>query len=230
MVLNPGDPIIRKANAERGCVTDFPPEDRGLLTAQLGHYSRVQSVNSEDTVTWSAFGAQSLDPWLPMMLASKLGLDDIPRTWSARFWERQPHPDTGLTIHGPESEITLSTPGWCIEIESKWRSDLDGHQGSARTRSQLEMRSHTARRNASNGQSAVLIVAPGPSLYPPARKATSVFRKYFDVDGDEYMPQACARELDAHIVTWESLAEILEQQTGYEHVGSYLRWRLDLLR
>lgn len=211
-------------------MTDFPLEDQEQLTARLGHYSKVQSVNSEDTVTWSVFGAQPLDGWLPEFLAAKLGRADIPRVWSARFWKRQPHPDTGSTAHGPESEITLTASGWCIEVESKWRSDLDGTQGASRCTSQVEMRSHSARANAGSGQSAVLIIAPGPDLYPPARNPASVFRKYFDVNGTAYSPRVSAQDLNAHTLSWESIASALEDTAGYESVGSYLRWRLDLIR
>ncbi len=231
MVLNPADPIIRKAQSERGSISHFPPEDRDKLKAHLGHYSKLQSAHSEDSVTWSVFGAQPLQFWLPAVLACAFEEPSLPGLWSARFWERQKHPDTGMLEHGPESEITLIAKHWCIEVEAKWRSDIDGAQGRDRQTSQVQMRAHTARENAGiGGKFGVLIVAPRPDRYPPARSSGSVFRRYFDVDGDSYKARSLAKELSASVVTWESLASALDLHNDYSHVAAYLRWRLGLLR
>ncbi len=230
MVLKPGPPITRKALSETGRTSDFPLEDRDKLAAKLGHYSKLQSANSEDTVTWSVFGAQPFAAWLPPLLARVFQEPVLPSEWSAHFWERQAHPDTGLVTHGPESEITLKSPGWCIEIESKWLSDLDGLQGSAKNISQVEMRAHTAQQNAGdNGKWGVLVIAPGAPRYPPAAKGTSVFRAYFNVEGDSYLCLPCAESLRAKVITWEDLASVLAAHPGYEVVAAYLRWRLMLI-
>ena len=136
-----------------------------------------------------------------------------------------------MVKHGPESEITLIAEHWCIEVEAKWRSDIDGAQGRARQTSQVQMRAHTARENAGlDGEFGVLIVAPGPDRYPPARRSDSVFRKYFDVDGDSYKVRSSAKDLNASVVTWESLATALDLHNGCTHVAAYLRWRLGLIR
>lgn len=230
MVLNPGPPIIRKALTERGRTSDFPPEDRETLKAKLGHYSRLQSANSEDTVTWSVFGAKPFAPWLTPLLAGIFDEPTIPSDWSACFWQRQAHPDTGLVEHGPESEITLTAPGWCIEIEAKWLSDLDGTQGAARNRSQIDMRAFTAQRNAGSGGAwRVLVIAPSVGLYPPAGKQASVFRTYFDQDGASYRGRASAEDAKARVVTWEEVAAVLATHAGYKEIADYLRWRLTLI-
>lgn len=230
MVLSPGQPVVGKALSEKGRISDFPPEDRDQLTATLGHYSKLQSANSEDTVTWSVFGSRPFAPWLPLLMARVFQEPTVPTDWSARFWERQAHPDTGLVKHGPESEITLTSPGWCIEVESKWLSDLDGAQGSAKNVSQIQMRAHTAKRNAGeNGRWGVLVVAPSPRRYPPAARATSVFRAYFDINGTSYLCRPGTEQMRARIITWEEVASFLSTQPGYEAVATYLQWRLMLI-
>jgi len=55
MTLLPGPPIVKKAE-QPSDDSAFDPELRPDLTRVLGHYSAVQSINSEDTATWSAFG------------------------------------------------------------------------------------------------------------------------------------------------------------------------------
>ena len=52
---------------------NFPPKDHAQLTSTLGHYSNVQSINSEETVTWSVFGAANPTPWLPDLRALAFG-------------------------------------------------------------------------------------------------------------------------------------------------------------
>jgi len=230
MVLNPGDEVIRKAKSEKGRLSDFPIEDHEKLTACLGHYSRLQSANSEDTVTWSVFGASSLHGWLPQVLAAVFDEPMLPSRWSARFWERQKHPDTGLIEHGPESEITLIADKWCIEVEAKWRSDLDGKQGKGRQTSQVQMRAHTARQNSGpSGKYGVLIVVPSPKRFPPSRRGDSVFRRYFDVDGESYLCRPPAAEANARVITWESLADALDGNEQMQSTADYLRWRLNLI-
>lgn len=232
MVLNPGDEVIRKARSEKRRISDFPPEDHEKLTACLGHYSELQSANSEDTVIWSVFGASSLEEWLPEVLATVFNEPMLPSRWSARFWERQKHPDTGMIEHGPESEITLIADKWCIEVEAKWRSDLDGKQGRARHTSQVQMRAHTARQNSGpGGNYGVLIVVPSPKKHPPSRRNDSVFRRYFDVDNDSYICRPPAAGCNARVITWESLADALDRNHNkrLQLTAAYLHWRLELI-
>lgn len=229
MVLNPGPEIIRKAS-QKARLSDFPPEDQEELAACLGHYSPVQSANSEDTVTWSVFGASPLQAWLPGVLAEVFD-EPLPSSpWSARFWQRQAHPDTGDEQRGPESEITLLAGKWCIEVEAKWLSDLDGRQGKTGNKSQVDMRAHTARQNSGpDGKYGVLIVAPSPQRYPPSQRLDSVFRRYFDIDGDSYACRDCAAQVNARVITWESIADVLDRAQPLSSTAAYLRWRLELI-
>src|SRR4051812_24341250 len=75
MALEPhGAPIIAKANqSSTKTLRSFLSIDHAALTSTLGHYSSVQSINSEDTVTWSVFGATDPTPWLSDLLTVTFG-------------------------------------------------------------------------------------------------------------------------------------------------------------
>ncbi len=61
VVLASGGPIERKAASASARIRDFAPDDRLLLTACDSRYCDLQSIRSEDTVTWSAFGVYSVE-------------------------------------------------------------------------------------------------------------------------------------------------------------------------
>ncbi len=230
MVLESGQPIREKAVSERGRITDFPTEDRDRLTAKLGHYSKVQSSKSEDTVTWNVFGATTLDHWIGELLELGIGPACRPSTWNAGFWTRMPHPDTGMRQHGPESEVSLTAGAWRYEFESKWLQDLDGKQGKDRQQSQISMRAYCAQQgDVHPDQWGVVVIAPSPPLYPPARKASSVFRRYFQPEGHCYRALPAASALRAVAITWEQILAMLKNHPSHDMVAAYLTWRLKLV-
>ena len=93
---------------------------------------------------------------------------------------------------------------------------------------QLEMRTAVARAQASDAsRRGVLVVVPGPTRYPCARRGT--FANYFDVDGDTYTPRAAAIALEARAVTWEQIVQLVEGEGTDGDVSQYLRWRLSHL-
>jgi hypothetical protein len=230
MVPAKGPAIAEKALTEQGRVTDFPPADHSRLKAKLGHYSKVQSVNSEDTVTWGVFGLGSIAEWLPELLDLAFESASRPAAWETRLWSRDPHPDTGCTANGPEADVVVTAPGWRIDFEAKWRQDIDGKQGRSRTLSQLDMRANCARSCAGDeSQWGVLVIAPSSRIYPKARTSNSVFRRYFEPSADGYRPLAAAHALHAAIVTWEQILSILRNHPAQRPRSEYLDWRLRLL-
>ena len=230
MALEPhGPPILAKA--QEGNVTMlryFPPQHHAPLTSTSGHYSNAQSINSEDTVTWSVFGAANPAPWLPDLLALAFGSSARPSAWTTKLWERTPHPDTGNPAHGPEADGQLDAPGWRYVIEAKWLSDLDGNQGAGKDSTQLDMRAHAARAGGlPPDRCGVLVIAPSPARYEFGRqKAKSVFREYFEPVGDSHRSLPKATALGAVAVTWEGIAALLEKHPSFARVRQYLDWRL----
>lgn len=214
--------VREKADAE---LANFPVGERRALSQVLGHYSRIQSIRSEDAVTWSVFQG-NLDKWLSGLLDELFPGTAHPSAWGAEFWIRSPHPDTGNIVHGPEADAILHATGWRYVVEAKWLADIDGDQGTARAATQLDFRSYVARLDTGEErQSGVIVVTPRPNLYPPARNEKSVFRRYFEVDGERYRPTGLADELDARAVTWEEISQRLAQVTELGNVVKYLEWK-----
>ena len=72
----------------------------------------------------------------------------------------------------------------------------------------------------------MLVIVPSPKLYPYAEKRTSVFRRYFEPDGEKYRSLPSAIELRASAVTWVQIQEILNRHATHRRVADYLAWRL----
>lgn len=212
----------------------YASNEHARLTSKLGHYSQVQSINCEDTVTWAAFH-KPIGAWFPSILQQCFGTNDRPQIWETRHWARARHRDTGLVTHGPEADVeacapTIECPAWRYIVEAKWTQDIDGKQGSSGKLTQLDFRGEIAcDGNLERGQYGVLVIAPAPKRYSPARRANSVFRRYFTIDGETYRPMPAADRVFAQAITWEAVAAALDQVDSHREIAAYLRWRLSLL-
>ena len=223
MVLRSGLPIIGKATSkfDQGRVTDFPEEDRPALTRKLGHYAKVQSANSEDTVTWSVLGPDTAKHWLPDVLDKAFGPSHRPEQ---KFWRRETVMDTS-----PESDVSLTQSSWRYEIESKWLQDIGKGQGKKRNLTQLDLRAVCAKETtASAVRWGVLVIALPAHLYPCARKSESVFRQYFEPEGDSYRALARADALRCVAVTWIQVLDVLRQNPSCTPTAEYLEWRISI--
>lgn len=101
---------------------DFDVKYHKELTSVLGYYTDLQSVNSEDAITWSLFGYISkfndkirLD-FLNELLA-KIGLEND-EYCDIKLWQRLPHPDTFVS-GGPEIDALLVGKKNFIIVECK---------------------------------------------------------------------------------------------------------------
>lgn len=230
LVLVPGDAISSKARVASAHLRDFSEEDQKRLTARDGRYSDVQSIRSEDTVTWSVFAVDALDGWAPVLLEGAFGRREYPGRWHRVLWRRLPHPETEKIDHGPEPDVLLEGEGvWCLAVEAKWLSDFGARQGQGGTTTQLEMRAASVAKRAVPDRRGVLVVAPSPGCYPPAQKAGSTFLRHFVPEGAGYRARPEAELLQAQAVTWERIAELITERQPDSEVARYLRWRLDLL-
>lgn len=135
---SPGPAIEQKASCASRQLRSFRENDRPALTRVLGHYSNVQSSNSEDTVTWSVFGGAEKSRWINTVLECAFSQAELPSKWNLEFWERTPHHDTGVRLYGPEADLQISAPGWYYVIEAKWCKDLDDNQGKNRDMTQAD--------------------------------------------------------------------------------------------
>jgi hypothetical protein len=115
--------------AQHGAKLPFSVRDK------LGHYSALQSINSEDAITWNFFGpligrpaagAEFLN-WLCGRLELPWGENTAAAT---DVWRRVPHPDKPIAP-GPELDAMLVAERTVVMVEAKWGSGEGTGQGVA---------------------------------------------------------------------------------------------------
>jgi len=157
VVINPFDNLIQ------GNVSPWPPPEilqklyqsrqvrafdevaRKEVTRVLGYYSDLQSIHSEDAITWSVFGTlayadQEIRCSYVGSLMSLLGVPSSPITnANVWLWRRIPHPDT-LVSGGPEIDFGIQTDNAVVFGEAKWLSPIGAAQGKRRDKNQVVLR------------------------------------------------------------------------------------------
>jgi hypothetical protein len=114
------------------------------VTGSLGFYCDLQSLHSEDAITWSVFGPivyAAPDTRIAFVhdllaLIAVEGSADNAHVW---LWRRLPHPDT-LVPGGPEIDFGIHTDDVFLLGEAKWRSPVGAAQGVNRNKDQLMLR------------------------------------------------------------------------------------------
>lgn len=179
---------------------------------KLGHYSALQSINSEDAITWNFFGGLINRPeagagflnWL----CARLELPWAGNTAAITdVWRRIPHPDKPIAP-GPELDAVLVGDQVVVMVEAKWGSIEGTGQGVAGDKGQIQLRRefltiYGRRLWADRGllvlgvtRDSPLVVADGPDAYGVAVAS----------------------------ITWSCLAEWLEHPAGDEF-ARHLRWK-----
>ncbi len=108
----PPPELLQKVYQSRQ-VRAFVGADNAAATRVLGFYSDLQSIHSEDAITWSVFGPVSYAAREVRagFVCDLLGLIDVPcdpfETATVWLWRRLPHPDT-LVPGGPDASLLLS--------------------------------------------------------------------------------------------------------------------------
>lgn len=126
-------------------VQAFDEPDLGAVTRSLGFYSDLQSLHSEDSITWSTFGILAYSKPLVQcaFVESLLKLLEVPTAsctdTNIWLWRRIPHPDT-LVLGGPEIDFGIQTEHTLIFGEAKWLSKVGQMQGKVRNKDQLILR------------------------------------------------------------------------------------------
>jgi hypothetical protein len=105
----------------------------------------MQSLHSEDAITWSLFGTlKYTSPTVRLNFMIQL-LDHLripvlkTEYMSIDLWRRTAHPDT-LVPGGPEIDTILQTEKSVIFCEAKWLSRIGGNQGKAGDQDQFQIR------------------------------------------------------------------------------------------
>jgi len=123
----------------------FAGIDLEAVTSALGFYSDLQSLSSEDAITWSVFGtlAYADNSTQCAFVASLFDLLSIPISTVGHaniwLWRRIPHPDT-LGPRGPEIDFGIETEQAILFGEAKWLSGVGQAQGKAGDKDQIILR------------------------------------------------------------------------------------------
>lgn len=126
--------------------TGATPEDDRAPRRVDGKYCALQSLNSEDAVTWSVFGSLQCLPEETQLdvhrrLFEALELPPPARVPLVRFWRRVPHPEKPeATASGPELDAEIQSEDSLIIIEAKWNSKVDAKLGTKGDRDQIGLR------------------------------------------------------------------------------------------
>lgn len=122
----------------------FKGLDSQAVIYGLGYYCDLQSLQSEDALTWSVFGTlqhssgEQREAWTQDFFGL-LGLDSAnPESAEISLWRRTPHPDN-LSQGGPEVDFSISTKNAIIFGETKWLSKIGKAQGKEKGKDQLQI-------------------------------------------------------------------------------------------
>jgi hypothetical protein len=190
----------------------FDGLDAIAATCRLGYYCDLQSLRSEDAITWSVFGTvrhaepQLRRQWLRDLLAL-FGLPDAsPSDADPSLWRRMPHPDT-LGPGGPEIDFAILADELIVLGEAKWRSAVGSGQGRHKDKDQIQLRGE-------------LLAKFGQQLFPG--------RTTYAVVGVGLEPGALADTTPDGILfgaaTWEQLCALPSHPCADE-VQRYFQWK-----
>jgi hypothetical protein len=207
-------PALRPKLKRSSQISAFDPPGSAELQEFLGFYCDLQSIASEDAITWGFFGpfltasqdarARLLD-WL-------LELADVQHdpntTCDIRLWRRLPHPDTGKSSHGPEPDFALYGNRAIVLGEAKWSAKEDKKQGVLGSTTQMQMRRDSLLDEASERVDDPRLVALGIVLSESLEPAP---------------PDAAG--IETQIVEWHELAAYPDHPTGGE-LARYYAWKL----
>ena len=124
----------------------FPDEEQKICTSGLGYYCDLQSLHSEDAITWSIFGTvactnlETKRKWVADFFRL-LGLTEYVSSTRIQIflWRRIPHPDT-LVSGGPEIDFGIISGDSVILGEAKWKSGIGKAQGKKKDKDQIQLR------------------------------------------------------------------------------------------
>lgn len=198
-------------------VRAFSGEEARACKSGLGYYCDLQSLHSEDAITWSVFGtaARAAPDGLQTWLADLFQLLSLHSTKTAKaevfLWRRLPHPDN-LAPGGPEIDAGIVTENSVLLFEAKWRSSVGAKQGVKRDKDQIQLRGEFLAKYGSKffpdrTELAVIGVGLKAGAFKDTTPAGIAFRS----------------------VTWKEICE-LPSHPHADELGRYFRWKLAQLK
>jgi hypothetical protein len=219
----PAPEIVQKLYKSRQSRA-FEGKDLEIATSDMGYYCDLQSLHSEDAITWSVFGTIARAPQavLEIWLKDLFRLIDLPdaNTDNAEIflWRRIPHPDT-LVSGGPEIDVGIMTSNTVILAEAKWRSGVGAKQGKARDKDQIQLRGEFLAKYGTYifpGRPHKVVL--GISLVPNAFKDTTPEGVSFRTTSWQHLsaiPSHPLAEELARYVQWKMVNSKMTKKAGY---------------
>ena len=204
----PSSSILQKLYQSRA-VRSFDGEDLEMVTKHLGYYCDLQSVHSEDVITYNFFGITS-DRSVEVLnwLSNQLGLSGGDQVCEVSCWRRIPHPDT-LVSGGPELDALLVGDKTVVMVEAKWKSGEGKGQGKSGKKTQLGLRNEWFAKYGRQVFGDRTMVVLGVSAYAD----------------DMALPEPDAPWINMEMVTWRDLTECDVHQHVDEY-ARYYRWKV----
>ncbi len=191
----------------------FEGKNLEIATSGLGYYCDLQSLHSEDAITWSVFGTIARAPQdiLENWLRDLFRLIDLPDSDSDNaeifLWRRIPHPDT-LVPGGPEIDVGITTSNTVILGEAKWLSGIGAAQGKAKNKDQIQLRGE-------------FLAEYGSAIFPK--------RSHKVVLGVSLLPNAFKDTTPEGVIfrasLWRSLCNLPSHPLA-EELSSHVEWKL----
>jgi hypothetical protein len=197
-------PDIVKKLYQSNHINDFDELERHELTRELGFYCDLQSLRSEDAITWSVFGtlhyfSKKYQIDFVNSLLDIIGVKSPVNDCLIELWTRIAHPDT-LVSGGPELDLQIVCDNLVIFGEAKWLSKVAEGQGKKKDKNQLELRTE-------------FLGKYGNRIFPNASKQVVLTIGLFEIGGkNEYS------------ATWEEVCNKIQHPLKNELMNYYL-WK-----
>jgi len=205
---------------------DFDPGDQERLKACLGYYTDLQSLHSEDAITWSVFGTVAKSDeavrtrWTGEFFG-EVGLGSSePAHSEITLWRRIPHPQTN-SPDGPEIDFSISTEDTLLLGECKWTGKVAGGQGVHRDLDQIEMRLMHLELYGRT----MTVLDKDTGL--PVFKRLAVL--LVSIDPVPVSPKWIREGITTLSTTWDRVCA-LQSHPFSEELGRYYRWKLSHTR
>ena len=146
----PPPEIVQKLYQSRQQMA-FDEPDLTHVKGDKGYYCDLQSLHSEDAITWSVFGpvryapSELRDRFMDELLGAMNIESDPVCNGLIWLWTRIPHPDA-LVPGGPEIDFGITTENVVVLGEAKWRSGIGKNQGKNHNKTQIGLRREFAQK------------------------------------------------------------------------------------
>jgi hypothetical protein len=195
----------------------FAIADQDQLSRQLGYYCDLQSLASEDALTWNVFGplvygAPEMRTAYVRDLCSAIGIgvppDSIaPAMW---LWRRVPHPENHAP-GGPEVDVGVHAGPVLLLKEAKWLSRVGRRQGVRGDRDQIELRE-------------MFCSGLGQRLYPSVTHFVIMELGRHENAASNRTVEVTGRSVTFCSVAWHTIATLASHPLAAE-LDRHLKWK-----